>query len=40
MNKTDNKLKDDIVQLKEKQYLTELKMAFVESEVNSTIENG
>lgn len=40
MNKTDNKLKDDIVQLKEKQHLTELKMAFIESEVNSTIENG
>lgn len=40
MNKTDNKMKDDIVQLKQKQYLTELKMALVESEVNSTIENG
>ncbi|XP_076071847.1 uncharacterized protein LOC143043420 [Mytilus galloprovincialis] len=39
LNKTDNTLKGDIVQLKEKQHLTELKMSFVESEVNSTIEN-
>ncbi|CAC5422861.1 unnamed protein product [Mytilus coruscus] len=38
LTKIDNKLEGDIVQLKEKQHLTELKMSFVESEVNRTIE--
>ncbi|CAG2239307.1 unnamed protein product [Mytilus edulis] len=40
LTKTDNKLTGDLVQLKEKQHLTELKMSFVESEVKSSIENG